>query len=221
MKYIIHEPLIYLFIPLAIVFLAREYVTFRNILPLKYLLTPSIPAMLAGMVIMAVWYTGIDRYSILIITALMLSMIADVMLMIVEIDLLKYGIVYFLLAHVVYIFAFSVGYQFQPWNAVIGAFLLASVILFYYRIGRHGGKLRIPVFVYSVVLALMIYFAFSHLGNGNPAGILVAIGGALFAISDTCLAYNAFKKKIPHSSVITWATYGPAQFLFALSCFYQ
>jgi len=220
MNIVIHAPVIYLFIPLVIVFLAREYVTFRNILPLKYLLTPSIPAMLAGMVIMALWYTGFDRYSVLIITALMLSMIADVMLMIVEIDLLKYGIVYFLLAHVVYIFAFSGGYQFQAWHALIGTVLFAGVILFYYRIGRHGGKLKIPVFVYSVVLALMIYFALSHPGNGNPAGIFVAIGGALFAISDICLACNAFKKKIPHSSVITWATYGPAQFLFALSCFY-
>jgi uncharacterized membrane protein YhhN len=66
----------------------------------------------------------------------------------------------------------------------------------------------------------MAFFALSPLFVSPGRNDLVRAAGALlFIISDTCMATNAFRRPIRHSSVITWATYGPAQFLFALSCF--
>jgi uncharacterized membrane protein YhhN len=50
--------------------------------------------------------------------------------------------------------------------------------------------------------------------------VLLPAGAVLFVISDVVLAINTFVKKIPHSTVLTWSLYAPAQLFFALSCFY-
>jgi len=207
-------------IAFLVVFLLREYFTFKNNLTMKYILTPLVTSLIIGFVVLSIANGGINRYRTLVLVALILSLIADVLLMIVEIDLLKYGIVYFLSAHIVYVFAFSTGYEFQTWNIAVMLFFIAAAILYYKSVGSEAGKLKIPVLVYSFVLSIMVFFSVTSLNNGLiSSSVFLASGGILFAVSDTCLGINAFKKPIPHSSVITWSTYGPAQLLFALSCF--
>jgi uncharacterized membrane protein YhhN len=205
---------------LAAIFLLREYFTYRNRIPLKYLLTPLVTAMNAGLVILSVYSLGMSDYRLLVLLAMIFSLIADVMLMVVEVSLILYGIIYFFVAHILYISAFSMGYAFIPWHAGLGV-AIASVFMFFdYMIGRGAGKYRLEAFLYSAALGSMAFFAFSPLFASPDRNALIRAAGALlFIISDTCMATNAFRKPLRHSSVITWATYGPAQFLFALSCF--
>lgn len=44
----------------------------------------------------------------------------------------------------------------------------------------------------------------------------VVLGAALFAASDTMLAFESFRGSLPWTSDLTWATYGPAQMLITI-----
>ncbi|MCP4135977.1 MAG: lysoplasmalogenase [bacterium] len=207
-----------LFIVLMVVFVCREAST--TYLPLKYLLTPLITAGIIGIVIVSIYHNGINNYRVLILTALILALIADTMLMIEEVDLLKYGIVFFLLAHFLYIAAFSRGFYFERWNFLVLAVLLLFFIIYYLIFKGKTGGMDLAVFAYIITIFTVVFFVFSRLNAGvhRPA-MLAAIGGVFFLVSDTLLAINAFLRPIPRSTVFTWATYCPAQLLIALSCF--
>ena len=205
---------------LALVFLVREYATFKGILQLKYLLTPLITAMNLLLAILSVDAHGMNLYRLFILSALTLSLVADVMLMLVVEKMTIYGIIYFLCAHVIYIFAFASGYSFAAWHAALLLFLVCAVLIFDNRVGRHHPELRPLLLSYSGVLCAAGFFALAGLSSGVTLSSAARAAGAfLFIVSDICFGINNFKKPIKHSSVITWATYAPAQFLFALSCF--
>ena len=205
---------------LAAVFTAREIVTYRENYSLKYIFTPLVTACIAGLVILSIIDGGITAYRVLILTALMFSLIADTMLMVVEVDLMEQGITYFLLAHVFYSIAFSLSYAFKGWNMIIAAVLLIFLIVFYQGIRNTVGRLKIPILSYTIVLCTMLFFALSCLNHNVTRRELFIIGGAiLFAISDFLIVYLTFIKPHKKESVIVWAVYAPAQLLIALSCF--
>ena len=205
---------------IASVFVLREFVTYKNWIPLKYLLTPLITILNISFVIISLCGYGVNQYRALVLLALVLSLAADVLLMIVEVKLLIYGIVYFLTAHIIYIFAFSRGYEYDPWQLIPGAILALVILVFDFKVGKAAGRYRPALIAYSIALGGVAFFSFSHLsGNYSMPDTARAAGGFLFVISDLFFGVNAFRKKMAHSSVITWSTYGPAQFLFAISCF--
>lgn len=206
-------PLQTLIVVFAVFFILREVLTFLNIIPAKYLFTPLVTLT----VLMTAVFSGsehtLDLYRILIIGALSLSLVADVLLMIVETDLMIYGIVFFLLAHIFYFCAFILGYSFQTGHLAIAVSVALSVTGIFLVTGRDAGSLKIPVAVYTLILGGMVFAALT-----SKQGLVIA-GALLFALSDTLIAINAFRRTIPHSTVFTWALYGPAQMLFALSCY--
>lgn len=212
-------PMYGLFACAAAVWLLREIVTFMNLLPAKYLLTPLITALNLGIAICAAVTLGGETARILIVSALVLSLIADVMLMLVVEKMTIYGIVYFFAAHVLYISAFAFDYRPALWHIAIGLALVAVIIIFAGKV-TITGKMKALVLCYSVALALTVFFALAGLETGGyPQGTLRACGALCFILSDIIFGINNFVKPIPHSSVCTWAFYGPAQTLFALSCF--
>jgi uncharacterized membrane protein YhhN len=205
---------------LVAVFAAREYVTFKELLKLKYLFTPLVTALIAGFVILSIQEDGTSAYRVFILTALLFSLIADTLLMIVEVNLLQQGIVYFLLAHVMYIIAFSLSYEYRAWNIAVAAVLLVLLAMFYRGARGSLGSFRIPILVYAIVLCTMLFYAISFFNrpvNGREA--LIITGALLFVLSDFLLAYLTFVKPHKRESVIVWAVYAPAQLLIALSCF--
>ena len=150
-----------LFMSLVAVFSTREYVTYKGLLQLKYVFTPLVTALVAGFVILSVMDDGASAYRMLVLSALICSVIADTMLMVVEVDLMRQGIIFFMLAHVMYIAAFSLSYAYRPWNLVVAGVLLSLLAVFYRGIRGSAGTMRIPIMVYAMVLCAMFFFALS------------------------------------------------------------
>jgi len=205
---------------LAAVFAAREYVTYREKLPLKYLFTPMVTVIIAGFAVLSIIDEGANTYRVLILSALVFSVIADTMLMVVEVSLMEQGIVYFMLGHVMYIAAFSLDYRFHGWNAAAASILLILLLMFYRGIRGSAGRLKIPILIYALVLCTMFFFALSQLNNEiSRQSIFIMAGALLFVVSDFLLAYLSFIRPHRQESVIVWAVYAPAQLLLPLSCF--
>lgn len=200
------------------VFVAREYAAFKRNLSWKYFLTPMVTFTIILIVLFSIAFKGPSVYSMLILSALIMAVIADTLLMIEELNFLKNGLIFFLICHVFYVSAFKDGYTFQSWNLGLILFIAAANFFYLRLIKKGSAKLFIPVIIYLIVLDLMGFFAITKLNNGfGLFETSLAIGAVMFWISDFILSINAFVKKIPHSTVYTWLFYAPAQFLFALS----
>ncbi len=203
-----------------ILFLFREFVAYKKILVLKYFFTPLLTFLLVLMMLYSIGLNGFDKYKVLILLSLLSALVADTLLMIEEIDLLKNGMLYFIIGHVFYVFAFSSDITFRVWNIFLIAILVVLSFLYIRVLVKTAGKMIIPVVAYVLILDLMVYFAVTGLNNGlSTSALMVASGALLFMVSDFILSINAFVKTIPNSTVYTWLLYAPAQFLFVLSTF--
>lgn len=213
------------FTPLLIAFfvilLIREYVSFRKILTLKYITTPLVTCSIILTCLLALNVQGIHYFSFMVMLGLLLSLVADTLLMIEEVNLFLQGLVYFLFAHVAYVAAFSTGYVFYTWNILLALAILAAALLYYRAIWKARGTHYIPALVYMIILGSMLFFAFTSLNNGiNQRGLFITVGAIFFVLSDIVLGYNTFIRPIPHSTVLTWSLYAPAQMFIAISCYY-
>jgi uncharacterized membrane protein YhhN len=201
-----------------ILFAIREYSAFKRKLTFKYFFSPMVIVSVIFIVIFSIALKGPSVYSILVLFALIFALIADTLLMIEEVSFLKNGLIFFLISHLFYVYAFMDGYIFEKWHLAL-AFSLLLVNIFHVKLIRKGaGKLIVPVVFYIIVLDLMGFFAITKLNNGSGLfELLLALGAVMFLVSDFILSIDAFVKKINHSTVYTWLFYAPAQFLFALS----
>lgn len=201
-----------------LIFLIREYIAWKRILPLKYFLTPMITALAVFIVLSSIGCYGIGRYSFLIFSSLIAALIADTLLMIEETSYLKNGIIFFMLGHLFYVAAFSSDITFKKWNIILIIIIALINVIQLKLMKKHAGGMFVPVTLYVVVIDIMGYLAITKLNDGTgPYEIAVAAAAVLFWISDFILSINAFVKKIPHSTVYTWLFYAPAQLLFAWS----
>ena len=220
MDFLSSQPVPILLAALTAVFIARQIGTWKSIIPLKYAFTPLITALIAGIALCSICNSGASAYRALILSALVMSLVADTLLMIVEVNLMRYGILYFMLAHVLYILAFSIEYDFKSWNVILGASMLLLLLLFYTRIRGKTSGLDAAVMVYTAVICLMIFFAAARLGHEvNRSTVLSFAGAMVFLVSDFAIALFTFIKPLKQESVIVWSLYAPAQLLLALSCF--
>jgi uncharacterized membrane protein YhhN len=213
---------VYILSALAVLFLAlfalREFAAFKRKLTLKYFFTPLVIFSIILIVIFSIALKGPSVFSILVLIAMIFAVIADTLLMIEEISFLKNGLIFFLISHFFYIYAFKEGYYYQKWHLALLVFIVLVNFFYIMLIKKGAGKLLIPVIIYIIILDMMGFFAVTKLNNG--CGLFetsLALGAVMFWVSDLILSFNAFVKKIPHSTVYTWIFYAPAQFLFALS----
>jgi alkylglycerol monooxygenase len=204
----------------VIVLAVREYVTFKSNLFLKYIFTPLVTALIIGFVILSILDGGASPYRVVILAALISSLVADTMLMVVEVDLMRQGIIFFMLAHILYIAAFSLSYVYRPWNLIVAGVLVVLLAFFYRGVRGPAGAMRIPILVYAAVLCAMLFVALAMCGpDMTRSEGFVVVGAVLFVISDVLLAYLTFIRPHRFESVIVWAVYAPGQLLIALSCF--
>jgi uncharacterized membrane protein YhhN len=205
---------------LSIIFLLlREFFAYRQVLSLKYILTPLVTISTILIIPVSINNSEVTGYRILILAALLMSLVADTLLMIEEVNMLKPGIVFFMLAHILYTAAFSGGYSFQTWNVLVALLLIFFIMKSSKMFLENAGDLKIPVFAYILVISVMGFFAITGLNRGITFnGLAASTGALLFIISDMVIAYNQFVKEISSSTVITWAIYAPAQMMIALSC---
>ena len=120
------------------------------------------------------------------------------------------GLGFFLLAHVAYLGLFLRKLRMRrlpAWAAIYGVWWLVLVAV----LAPHTGVLLVPVAVYGLVLGAMGAFALS-------CNRLVAVGGALFVVSDTLLGLNKFLPgfELWQADFLIMLSYIAAQGLIAL-----
>ena len=195
------------------------------------------------LVIAHAWPRGADapRRRRLIRIGLCLSLLGDVFLLWPAQGFLP-GLVSFLLAHIAYIAAFCVPLRFaaRPAAFVVYAARPAAFVVYAARPAAFvvyaalatailwqlwpgiPGALRVPVLAYVLCLAGMAAQAAAwwRASVGRPDERLArnaALGGLLFMLSDSLLAFNKFAAPLPLSSLWILATYWAAQWCIANS----
>ncbi len=156
-----------------------------------------------------------SEFSFYIKSALIISLIGDVFLMMNE-SKFKYGLIAFLAAHIAYSFAFIQNVFSFNYYIFIAALLYTSIMLII--LGDSVSKYRFMVLVYVGVLTVMLWVGINrYLFLRDQASLLVSIGALLFVLSDSFLAYKKFKNNNPKYEYIILNTYFIAQLSFALS----
>jgi uncharacterized membrane protein YhhN len=148
---------------------------------------------------------------------LLFSTAGDVFLMLPR-DRFIAGLVSFLAAHLLYIFAFASDVPFGAAPLLWLPFFAAGSAVVALIWGGLKPALRGAVIAYVVVIAVMAGQAAGrwHVLGGEGA-LWAAVGAALFVVSDSLLAINRFRAPFPAERGLTLGTYWSAQTLIALS----
>lgn len=164
-----------------------------------------------------VWRSGAGAYRAGISLGLACAMAGDMFLVGRGETWFLLGLVANLIAHVIYAVTFSLDVRtLQPLRAlpfvawVGGMFVVLQPGL---------GNLQLPVAVYSVAIAVMMWRAAARVprGRADRAAWAGAIGAAAFGLSDTLLALNKFHAPIAHVMLPILSTYWLGQLGIARS----
>ena len=156
---------------------------------------------------------GYPRWRLVVIAALVFSWAGDVFL--ISSDWFVAGLVSFLIAHLLYIFAYqqtgAASGVLKPLDVIKFAVYGVALIWFIYP---GLGDLLVPVLVYALVLLGMGVWAHKRRGATSASSFkLVALGAILFAISDGLIAVNKFAFPIPAERILVMSIYMTAQYL--------
>jgi len=144
--------------------------------------------------------------------ALALSCLGDIFLALRFDNGFIYGLIAFLIAHLVYLFLFV-----QKWRRplrppasrlLVSVAVLAFSLIFSQWLAPGLGKIALPVMTYICAITLMVVAALW----ANLSTHWVAIGAILFMTSDSLLAADRFWQNIPGSGFLIWATYYLGQY---------
>ncbi len=155
-------------------------------------------------------------YKTTVIVGLFFSMGGDILLM-VPFDLFVPGLVSFLIAHLIYIYAFR-PQQKKAANRLVLIPLFIYGLLIYFFLAPNLGDMKIPVGAYVIVILIMAWQAWKQWEhNQTDWAKLALIGAIIFVISDTILAINKFSQPFTAARLLTLTTYFSAQWLIANS----
>lgn len=160
-----------------------------------------------------------DAPTFLVMLALVLSTIGDIFLLWPgKQGTFIAGLLSFLTAHVLYIVVFA-GAAARA-NGLPVWFYLAAIPYLLYCTGLflalrpHLGPMKAPFVLYSAVIAAMSLASLLRTPGFSGAGFYMPfIGSLLFMASDSVLAINTFRSKIPRGDVYIMSTYVTAQVL--------
>lgn len=186
---------------LAIVLAIDLYFIFDNQTELRFFTKPLLLPILVVMYCLQV-KSGKAHLDKLFLAGLILSFFGDLFL------LFKWGFLpglgSFLLAHVFYIISFRKKLQksiWKFWPIILGVY--ATILLAF--LFPYLKEMKIPVTIYAIVIATMMYNAIkTH--NKN-----LIIGALLFLISDTLLSVYLFMQPLIILNLLVMATYLGAQ----------
>jgi uncharacterized membrane protein YhhN len=161
-----------------------------------------------------------QAYTLFIVLGLVLSLGGDVSLMFQEHRKpFMVGLVFFLLAHVVYGIVFLKFAGITSMFYVFGAIFLALGIAIYIFLYKGLDTMKGPVAAYILIITFMVTAAGSTLSSSSfshKAALLAVIGSILFWFSDVILATNRFRIPMKYNRLSLLA-YFSGQFLIALS----
>lgn len=166
-------------------------------------------------------FSGFNR---LIFSGLALSLFGDCFLLFAggDVYFFLYGLVAFLLAHILYSFAFFRDFKNDPqapkFYGHLMLFVMGVFSLSYYSwIRDYLNDFRIPVMAYMFVISIMAILAgYRYLRVNLLSFRLIYFGAIFFVISDSALAYNKFVEPYPFAGVLIMGTYMIAQYLITM-----
>ncbi|EQC43783.1 lysoplasmalogenase [Bacteriovorax sp. Seq25_V] len=154
-------------------------------------------------------------YRNIIILGLIFSLLGDIFLMLKEQKFIP-GLVSFLLAHIIYIFAFTRNItEIKFWPLAI---LVPIALGLYSYLFNSLKEMKLPVAIYVLAILTMTFAAWQQfLALHSMEAVYALVGSFLFMTSDSILAIDKFKttKKIFIFLIMT--TYFSAQLMIALS----
>jgi uncharacterized membrane protein YhhN len=160
------------------------------------------------------------RYKIAIIAGLIFSMIGDVLLSL-PMDVFVIGVFSFLIAQLIYTYAFRVGRSFRLRFLALLPFAVYGILIFVILLPGLNA-MTLPVAAYVIVIMVMAWQAWDQWDDKRTQWALLAfIGAVLFVVSDSLLAINKFGKPFLAARALTLTTYFSAQWLIANSNYTQ
>ena len=134
------------------------------------------------------------------ISALLFSLVGDILLMIKLPNLFIFGLGSFLITHVFYISIFRKLATFKP---LITITFLSVVAVFFWFVLKPNvpPKLSVPVFFYMTIITAMGITA-SSVKINKQISYYLAIGATLFIVSDSLIAIDRFVQAIPYPTLL-------------------
>jgi len=156
-----------------------------------------------------------NSYGWIITLGLVFSLLGDVLLL--KKSQFIYGLGAFLIAHIIFIYAFSSTLGFQP-NLFVLVPLLIIGLIYYLFLYPSLKSYVIPVALYIIAIIVMDWQAIALVAiqNTNEFNV-IGLGSILFSFSDAVLGYNKFKKEFKLAEILILSTYWLAIFLFCVS----
>ena len=179
---------------------------------LHYIFKPATMLLLIGYVMIQGLPDNAFAYAMLV--GLLFSLMGDVFLMLPKERFIE-GLASFLVAHIAYIVAFCQLFDWQlTWWWALS--LVTFAVLFYSLLAKHLGALKIPVIIYISVIITMVWLAGELFWQSSSyLNLTLLIGAAVFACSDSFLAWNKFKKPFKGAQWVILLTYFFAQWMLS------
>ncbi len=175
------------------------------------------PATMVLVIAVALSRSGghLSFYTSAILVGMLFSLVGDVFIMLPS-DKFMPGLVSFLVAHLFYISAF-VSESRNPVSFAIVPYLLYAAAMMWVLL-PHTGKMHWAVLAYMVVILVMGWRAAEMwIAIGASWSAFAAVGGVLFILSDSTLAWNRFRKHFRSAQIVLLVLYFSAQWAFAMS----
>ncbi|MGB5209873.1 MAG: lysoplasmalogenase [Gammaproteobacteria bacterium] len=196
---------------------------YRHAWRLTYVLKPL--TMVCFVLIAALVVPADAVYRNGVVAALLLSLAGDIMLMLRPARFVA-GLIFFLLAHLLYIASFFRLADGLWWPGLLVPALAGLVMA--RVLWTPSGGLRPAVLAYIATIVLMVASAASAWWSAQASGQLVSgelisgylmilLGAALFMVSDAVLGYARFRQRFSSAQALILGTYYPAQCLLAVS----
>lgn len=200
----------------AITGAAHIYTDYQGPRIATYIFKPATMLIIIGML----WsYPPLDETLRWLITAgLVASLVGDCFLMLPSKPLLP-GLSSFLVAHVIYVYAFAQRAE-LAWDLALGLVLLLLLLWaasLFAVMRNKAGKLLAPGALYIGSLGCMVFFASNIALAGLPGGELLLAGALFFLVSDSALAFNRIYQPYRVAQLLILSTYYVAQALIAAS----
>lgn len=203
-----------------IILLTECFANAFGILPLQFVSKPSL--MLALIYYFRDQSSDLPALKHLITAALFFSWLGDVLLLIDKglYSFFIYGLMSFLLAHILYIIYFWQIAKFNLTKIKLKPAIILIVLfyasVFYLLISPFLSDLQIPVLFYCLIISAMLIASFHAFDlEKQKFGKICVTGTLLFALSDSLLAVNRFVMPLPLGSVLIISTYSIGQLLIA------
>ncbi len=194
------------------------YASLKNDKKLRDLSKPFILLTLLGF-----YCFSVERISLTVVLALVFSWLGDVLLMPKGVKWFTAGGISFMISHFFFILSYLKSIDFTKVGILpivcLAGLLFAVVTFIFSRLRPYLPKpLFYPMYLYLLINGAMNCFAlFRYLSDPSLAGIVTAVGAALFFISDSTLFFVRFKKdgKL-RTHFLVMFTYAIGEFLIVL-----